>query len=93
MCFILDSWNVNQAEVLEPSLQSDDGDGKTEVSTESEVYDIDQILSFQNESNLSDYQKYLILNKHFRPLNDQMKYLQVLHVCVRVCVCVYVHLL
>ena len=45
MCFILDSYSVNQTEVLELSLQSDGSDGKTEVSKESEVYDIDQILS------------------------------------------------
>ena len=51
-----------------------------EVSTQSEVYDIGQILSFQNALNLSDHQKGLILNKHFHPLNNQMKYLQkVLH--------------
>ena len=45
MCFVLESCSVNQAEVLELSLQSDSSGGKTEVSTESEVYDIDQILS------------------------------------------------
>ena len=51
-----------------------------EVSTQSEVYDIGQILSFQNALNLSDHQKGLILNKHFHPLHNQMKYLQkVLH--------------
>ena len=57
MYFILGSCNVNKVEVLEPFLQSNIDDGKTEASTESEVYDIGQILSSQNASNLSDHQK------------------------------------
>ena len=86
MYFILDWCNVNQVEFWEPSLQSITSDGKTRVSTESGVYNVGQILSSQNASNLSDHQKYLVLNKHFRPLNDQMKYPQkVLHGCNRIC--------
>ena len=86
MYFILDSCNVNQVEVLEPSLQSNAGDGKMRVPAGSKVYDIGQILPSQNASHLFDHQKYLTLNKHFRPLSCQMKYLQnVLHGCNRSC--------
>ena len=76
MYFVLDSCNVNKVEVSEPALESNTSDGKTEVSTESEVYDIGQILSSQNASNLTVHQKYLILNKHLRLLNNQIKYPQ-----------------
>ena len=48
-----------------------------EVSTKPEVYDIDQILSSQNASNLSDHQKYLTLNKQCRSLNEKMLYMGV----------------
>ena len=83
MYFILDSRNINQVEVSEPSLQSNTGGGKTEVSTEPELYDIGQISSSKNASNLSDHQKYLIfLNKHFHPLKYPQK---VLHICNRGC--------
>ena len=40
MYFFLDSYNVNQVEVLKFSLQSNTVDGKTEVPAESEVYDV-----------------------------------------------------
>ena len=52
MYFILDSCNVNQVEVLEPSLQSNAGDGKMGVPAGSKVYDIGQILPSQNASHL-----------------------------------------
>ena len=71
---------------MEPFLQRNNSDGKTEFLTETEVCDIDQMLSLQNALNLSDHQKYLILNKHFPPLNDRIEYPhKVIHGCNRSC--------